>query len=97
VGTHRLMALTSDEHRFEVGGSVVEVIGRTGPVHATWVLVLDGLEADSAKAAGDFTLRGDLPDGSQVRAQVHQSLLGPTEVVVQHQGEVVGRAKGFVA
>ena len=91
------MAITSDEFRVSVAGTEVAVTGSTGPVHATWRLLLDGVEVDSAAAAGDFTLTGSLPDGGVVRAAVHQSLLGPTHVVVRHDGVEVLDARGFVA
>ena len=91
------MGLTNDEHTVQIGESVIAVTGRTGPVHATWTLLIDGEEVDSAKAAGDFTLVGRLGDGSEVRAAVHQSLLGPTRVAIQHDGEDVGEFNGFVA
>ena len=51
---------------------------------------------DTAKAAGDFTLRGTLADGSPVEAAVHQSLVGPTEVVIRREGTDLGRFTGFV-
>ncbi|GIH92597.1 hypothetical protein ACFFMN_33095 [Planobispora siamensis] len=91
------MSLTSDDHHVEIAGHTVAVTGRTGPVHATWTLLIDDRETDSAKAAGDFTLRGELPDGSEIRASVHQSLVGPTEVVIYHGGEQAARFTGFVA
>jgi hypothetical protein len=37
------------------------------------------------------------PDGSTVRAEIFQSLMGPTEVAVIHDDEEVARFKGFVA
>jgi hypothetical protein len=91
------MALTSDEHVIEIDGISISVMGSTGPVHATWTLLVDGHEQDSAKAVGDFGLCGTLPDGSQVRAEVHQSLVGPTEVIVFYAGEEIHRSQGFVA
>lgn len=91
------MALTSDEHVIEIDGAKVTVMGSTGAVHATWTLLVDGEEQDSAKAAGDFRLSGALPNGSELTAEVHQSLVGPTEVVVFRAGEEVARSKGFVA
>jgi hypothetical protein len=91
------MAVTSDDHRVQIGDSTVVVNAKTGPVHATWVLLIDEEEVDQAKAAGDFTLTGHLPDDSSVAAKVHQSLLGPTEVTVLHQGGGVARFTGFVA
>jgi hypothetical protein len=91
------MALTSDDHSVEIGGSTVSVTGKTGAVHATWRLLIDGNEVDSAEAAGDFKLVGNLPDGSQVRAAIHQSLLGPTEVTVHHGDDEVATFTGFVA
>lgn len=91
------MAFTSDEFTARIGGSVVAVTGATGPVHATWTLLIDGVEADAAAAAGDFRLRGRLPDGSGVKAAVHQSLVGPTRVVICHEGTEVLSARGFVA
>ena len=91
------MALTSDDHTVQIGSSTVLVTGRSGLVHATWTLLVDGEELDSAQAAGDFTLTGELPDGSDVRAVVHQSLVGPTVVTVKHEGEEVASFDGFVA
>lgn len=91
------MGLTSDEHRVEIGETTVVVKAATGAVHATWTLEIDGHEADRAAAAGDFRLRGHLPDGSPVAAEVHQSLMGPTRVTISHDGVVVHTAKGFVA
>lgn len=92
-----VMALTSDEHSVTICDSSVAVTGKSGPVHATWTLLVDEQEADSAKAAGDFTLKGVLGDGSQVEAAVHQSLVGPTRVVITHEGVEVAQFKGFVA
>ncbi len=74
------MRLTKDEHTVEIDGQTVAVRGQTGRVHATWTLLVDGEPADTARAAGDFTLKGALSDGSPVEAAVHQSLVGPTEV-----------------
>lgn len=91
------MGLTRDEHSVEIAGHTVAVTGRTGLVHATWTLSVDGQEADTAAAAGDFTLRAELSDGSPVHASVHQSLVGPTEVAIHHDGREVARFKGFVA
>lgn len=91
------MGLTRDEHTVKVAGTEVTVTGTTGPVHATWSLLVGGVVADSAAAAGDFRLRGRLPDGTAVEAAVHQGLLGPTRVVVTHEGEEVLDARGFVA
>lgn len=91
------MGITSDEHVVEIGGATVTVAGRTGAIHATWTLSVDGREADRASAAGDFTLRGSLPDGSEVRAEVHQGLLGDTKVVVHHGDDEVASFDGYVA
>ncbi|MEU4834961.1 hypothetical protein [Streptosporangium sp. NPDC023615] len=91
------MSLTSDDYSVHVDGHTVAVTGKTGPVHARWVLTVDGREVDRAEAAGDFSLRGTLPNGSAVRAEVHQSLIGPTEVVVHHRDEEISRFHGFVA
>ncbi|MGH3566884.1 MAG: hypothetical protein ACRDRH_12800 [Pseudonocardia sp.] len=91
------MSLIRDERSVQIGPSTVSVTGVTGPVHATWTLLVDGQEVDSAVAAGEFRLRGKLSDGSDVEAVVHQSLVGPTEVVINHGGGEVTRFKGFVA
>lgn len=91
------MGLTSDEFTARIGDTEIAVTGTTGPVQATWRLLVDGVEADSAAAAGDFQLRGQLPDGTAVAVTVHQSLVGPTRVVISHQGIEVLNAKGFVA
>ncbi|MGH3011005.1 MAG: hypothetical protein ACRDMY_04040 [Gaiellaceae bacterium] len=91
------MRLLKDDHTVEIDGHTVAVTGTTGPVHATWTLLIEDEPADTAKAAGDFMLRGTLPNGSAVEAAVHQSLVGPTEFVIRHQGEDVRRFTGFVA
>jgi hypothetical protein len=91
------MSLTKDEHSIDIDGHRVEVTGKTGPVHATWVLAIDGQEADSAKAAGDFVLRAELPDGPPVEVAVHQSLVGPTRVSFRRGGEEIHSAQGYVA
>ncbi len=91
------MGITQNARLVDVGGHEVSVTGRTGPVHATWTLLVDGQRADTARAAGDFSLRADLPDGSRVHAAVHQSLLGPAEVTIHHDGIEVARHRGLVA
>ena len=91
------MGISQDEHRTTVAGHEVAVTASTGLVHATWRLSLDGVEVDSATASGDFTLTGTLPDGSTVTAAVHQSVLGPTGVVISHRGAEVFSGSGFVA
>ena len=85
------------ENSVRIGASEVAVTGQTGPVHATWTLLVDGEPADKAAAAGHFTLRAGLPDGSEVRANVFQSLLGPTEVTIVHRDTEIARFTGFVA
>jgi hypothetical protein len=90
------MGVLHDEHRIRIDGTQVAVKGKTGPVHATWTLSIAGDEVDRATAAGDFRLRGTLPDGTPVEAEVHQSLLGPTEVAVLRDGVELSRASGFV-
>lgn len=91
------MGIFRNEHKIKIGASEVAVTGQTGPVHATWTLLVDGAPADKAAAAGDFTLRAELPDGSEVRAKVFQSLLGPTEVAIVHRDTEIARFTGFVA
>lgn len=80
-----------------IDNSTITVTGTSGPIHATWTLLVNGQSADQAAAAGDFTLRGTLDDGSSVEVAVHQSLVGPTRVVVAHDGAEVRSFKGFVA
>lgn len=96
-GNATAMGIFSNDHSVRIGRTTVAVTGTTGLVHATWTLLLDGQEVDSATAAGNFTLRGRLGDGSPVRAEVFQSLVGPTEVAVVHDGDEVARFTGFVA
>lgn len=91
------MGLTRDGHSVRIGDSVVAVTGKTGPVQATWTLLVDDKEADSAEASSDFSLKGSLPDGSAIEATVHQSLVGPTHVVILHDGVEVTKFNGFVA
>lgn len=91
------MSLFRDDQMVSIGGSKVRVTGKTGAIHATWSLLIDEREVDSAKAAGDFILSGELDDGSRIEAAVHQSLVGPTAVVVSHEGSEVARFSGFVA
>lgn len=91
------MGFTNDEHSVAIGDVTITVTGKSGPVHATWTLLVDEQAADSAEAAGDFTLKGALGDGSGVEAAVHQSLIGPTRVVISHDGAEVAQFQGFVA
>lgn len=91
------MDLMRDEHSVQIDGHTVSVTGASGPVHATWTLLIDGREADSAKAAGDFSLRAELPGGASILAAVHQSLVGPTEVAIHRDGEEVTHFRGYVA
>ncbi len=90
------MGFTSDEHHVTIGDSSVAVTGESGPLSATWTLLVDEKKSDTAKASGDFTLRGVLGDGSGVKAAVHQSLVGPTRVVISHDDVEIARFKGFV-
>ena len=92
-----LVRLTNDEFATTIDGVAVVVTGNTGPVHATWRLLISGTEVDSAAASGNFHLRGQLPDGSTVKAEIHQSMVGPTRVVVLHDGTEVLNSTGFVA
>jgi len=92
-----VMDATRERHRLRIAGSDVVVVGRTGETEPTWTLLVDGMEVDAAKQSGKFTLRGTLPDGSEVEAEVQQGLLGPTGIVVRHAGEFVAEFEGFVA
>lgn len=58
---------------------------------------MNGEEADRQKAAGDFKLRAELPDGTTIEAAVHQSALGPAKAVTTHGGMETPAVKGFVA
>lgn len=91
------MGLLEDEHRVRVGDAEVVVTGESGLVEATWTLAVDGEEVDRAKASGRFELRGRLPDGSGVAADIHQDAFGPTKVVVLHDDTEITRFTGFVA
>lgn len=91
------MKITSDEHQVVISGSTVMVSGKTGPLQATWALIVDDHEVDSIKATGHFTLRGVLADGSEVEAAIHQSMVGPTTIAITHEGSEVVRFSGFVA
>ncbi len=90
------MALFSNEDSVPIGDSTVAVTSKSGPIHNTWTLLVDEQEVDSAKATGDFTLKGALADGSSVEAAVHHSLVGPCRVVITHDGVEVAQFKGFV-
>jgi len=90
--------LTRDEHTVRIGDAVVTVTGETGPISATWRLLVDGGEHDRRELFnGGHVLSGALPDGSAVEAHVHQSFLGPTRVRVLHDGTEVLATSGFVA
>jgi hypothetical protein len=91
------MDLLNDVHQAEIAGHEVVVRGKTGPIHATWQLLIDGEEVEQATATGEFTLSGRMPDGSVVDAVVLQRIMGPTKVVIRHDGEDVARSKGYVA
>lgn len=90
------MGVMKDEHKVTISGTEVAVIGETGLVEATWRLLIGGEEADSARASGDFRLKGRLTDGSLVEALVHQGAFGPTAVDVEHDGNHVVHFTGFV-
>lgn len=88
---------TRDEHFVRVAGHSVTVTGESGWVRARWTLRIDGEPVDGAEtAAGDLVLSGALPDGSPVRAEVHQGALGPTRVVVRHGADTEAHFTGFV-
>ncbi|MFN8124158.1 MAG: hypothetical protein U0237_17245 [Thermoleophilia bacterium] len=88
---------TRDEHFLRIAGHTVTVTGESGWIRARWTLSIDGRPVDGAETAGgDLVLRGDLPDGSAVCAEVHQGALGPTRVVVHHGAGTEARFTGFV-
>ena len=92
------MSLTSDRSSVRVAGALVTVVGTTGPISATWVVEVDGIEVVREKiTAGDRELEAPLPDGSVAEVHVHQGGLGATTVTVRHQGILVGEFPGFVA
>ena len=68
----------------------------TGLSEPTWKLLVDGTEADSRRASGEFSLCGKLPDGSGVEARVQQGMFGPNEVAIAHDGEEIVRFRGFL-
>jgi hypothetical protein len=92
------MDLTRDEHTVRVGDVTVSVTGTSGPISATWRLLLDDREvARQEMLDGDHVLAGALPDGSRLEAHVHQSIVGPTRVSVRHDGVEILATSGFVA
>ncbi len=92
------MSLTRDEHTIRVGGARVTVLGTSGPISATWRLLVDGGEvARQELFNGEHVLEGSLPDGSLVAAHIHQSIIGPTRVSVRHDGVEVFASNGYVA
>jgi hypothetical protein len=92
------MDLTRDEHTVRVGESTITVTGTSGPISATWCLLVDGREvARQEMLNGDHVLAAALPDGSTVEAHVFQSIVGPTRVRVHHDGVEVMATTGFVA
>lgn len=92
------MDLMRDEHTVRIGDARVTVTGTTGPISATWRLLVDGREvARREMFDGEDVLTGALPDGSRVEAHVHQSIVGPTRVSVRHGGVEVMTTTGFVA
>jgi hypothetical protein len=92
------MDLTRDEHTVRLGDARVTVTGDSGPISATWRLLVDGRElARQEIFNGDHVLAGELPDGSAVEAHVHQSIVGPTRVSVRHEGVEVMATTGYVA
>lgn len=91
------MPMTKDEHFLRVAGHSITVTGETGPVNARWTLRIDGETADGGElAGGDLVLSGALPDGSPVRAEVHQGAFGPTRVTVRHGDDTEAHFTGFV-
>jgi hypothetical protein len=92
------MDLTRDEHTVRVGDVRVTVTGASGPISATWRLLLDDREvARQEMLDGEHVLAGALPDGTVVEALVYQSIVGPTRVRVRHEGVEILATSGFVA
>lgn len=87
---------TKDDHWVRIDGAVVRVIGETGPVEATWRLLIDDREADVRTATGTFSLHGALPAGDPVEARVTQGNFGRTEVTLLRGDEEMSSWKGFV-
>ncbi|MCC6831930.1 MAG: hypothetical protein IT200_11345 [Thermoleophilia bacterium] len=89
--------MTRTEHTLRLAGHDVAVVGESGVVRARWTLRIDGDAADVGETArGDLVLRGTLPDGSPLLAEVHQGAFGPARVVVRHGDDTEVRFTGFV-
>lgn len=92
------MSLTRDNHVAVIDGIEVTIQGRTGPAHASWRLVVDGKTVDEVEAcSGDCELQGKHPNGDDLRAEVKQSMVGPTVVRLFHNGAQARDFEGFVA
>jgi hypothetical protein len=92
------MSLLRNEHSVTIGDTKVTVVGRTGPIAATWSLLLDGHPvAEQRFICGDPTLSTKLLDGSALDVDVHQGALGPTRVRIRHAGVPISESAGFVA
>lgn len=91
------MSLTDFGLEILVAGAEVKVTAKTGAVEATWTLMIDNEVAEERLGTGRFTLSGELPDGSPLRVDVAQSILGPAEVAVFRGDDLVRKATTFVA
>lgn len=81
-----------------VDGRPVRVVGRSGPIRATWRLLEgDAVLEECRMVRGTKELVGTLSTGTEVRAQVAQSVFGPTTVTIMVDGETVAASEGFVA
>lgn len=92
------MSLLRDSHNLTVDGRPVRIVGRSGPVRATWELYEgDRLLDERTVISGSIDLAGALTTGTEVNVTVKQSLVGPTRVSVYVEGELLADFDGFVA
>lgn len=80
-----------------IDGCPVRVVGRSGPIRATWSLYEGDRLLEEYKAlSGSFDLVGTLSSGTEVNTTIEQSLAGPTRVTVHAGDEMVFDTEGFV-
>ena len=69
--------LTEDRMTTKIDGHEIEVVARTGPLKARFVLSVDGTVQDETQAAaGTAYLDGTLPDGRAFKAAIKLKLSG---------------------
>lgn len=91
------MSMLRDGYELTIDGCTVRIIGRSGPLRATWSLYEGELLLEEYKAvSGIFDLSGTLSSGAEVDVTIEQASVGPTRVTVHADDEMILDTTGFV-